>query len=46
MIENEGNFVCGVCGVKRKTQIFLNAHKSSKHGKDFEKLQNEAAVSK
>ncbi len=42
MIEDEGDFKCDVCGVKRKTRTFLNAHKSSKHGKNFEELQNES----
>ncbi len=42
MIEDEGDFKCDICGVKRKTQILLNAHKSSKHGKNFEELQNES----
>ena len=42
MIEDKGDFKCDVCGIKRTTQMFLNAHKSSKHGKDFEQLQNES----
>lgn len=44
MIEDEGDFKCDICGVKRKSKILLNAHKSSIHGKDFEKLQNEKIV--
>ena len=43
MIEDKGDFKCDVCGIKRTTQMFLNTHKSSKHGKDFEKLQNESS---
>lgn len=44
MIKDEGDFECDVCGVKRKTQFFLNAHKSSIHGKNFEELQNKRIV--
>lgn len=39
MIADDDGFKCDICGVKRKTKIFLNANKSSIHGKEFKKLQ-------